>query len=66
MTAWNPASKVTGCSFHQSRGMCIYLTNSRNVTIQNNVITRCAKYGVALFDKNNMVYVDDNLLAGIT
>lgn len=45
--------------------MCIYMTNSRNVTIQNNVITRCQKYGVAVFDKNNFITVNDNLVAGV-
>lgn len=49
VSPWNPASKLTGCSFHRTRGMCVYMSNSRNVTINNNVVTKCQKYGISIF-----------------
>lgn len=60
-----PSSLIEGCSFSETRGQCIYIGNSKNISIVNNVITQCEKYGVALFDKADHVKVDDNLLAGI-
>lgn len=66
VSKWNPASKVTGCSFHQTRGMCVYLSNSRNVTINNNVVTRCQKYGISIWENNDIVHVNNNLVAGVS
>jgi len=34
-----PSSLIEGCSFSETRGQCIYIGNSKNISVLNNVIT---------------------------
>ena len=45
--------------------MCVYMKESRNVTFVNNTITKCTKYGIAAYDKTDLIRVKSNFLTDI-
>ena len=61
----NNKSLIYKSTFLNSKGMCIFIGNSMNITVDSNVFTGCRKYGVAAFLNTNYIKINNNLFTGL-
>ena len=48
-----------------TKGSCIYVSESKNVHMVNNVISNCNTYGIAAFDKTKSITINNNYISTI-
>lgn len=65
LNATIPETRILHSTFDRPMGMCIYTKFSKNITVIDNILTGCHKYGVAAFETVTMVKINNNLITGM-
>ena len=52
-------------SVHSSVGKCMYMEMARNISVYNNAIFHCRKYGIWVYLQTDMIFIENNVIIGI-